>query len=84
MRNLTAERKIVERMLALGGLLFVLGLLALLVGAQMWILETLSGSKFWVVEGLWAMAAGVIIATVARITTTSQQQVKPLDSTTLK
>lgn len=84
MRNLTAEKKFTDRLLITGGLLVLAGLVGLLIGSQMWILENCTGPVFWLLEGLWAILAGVMFSTVARIAAYDRQSAKPLDSSNLK
>jgi fatty acid desaturase len=84
MRNLTAEKKFTDRLLALAGLMVLIGLVALLIGTQMWIVENTIGPMFWVLEGIWAVIAGIIFATLAQISQAGQQHTKPLDSSALK
>lgn len=66
------------------GLLFLAGLVGLLTGTQMWILENTNGAVFWILEGLWAIFSGIAFSTLAQAAQGRQQATKPLDTSALK
>lgn len=69
MRNLEAEAKLVQKIFMLAGAIFLLGLVALAVGAEILILSFWDEpAKFWIWQGVWCIVQGFVLATVGRIT----------------
>lgn len=68
MRNIGAEQKMYERLLALAGGIFLLGLIALAVGAEMLIISMWGEPvKFWCWQGVWLIVQGFVLATVVNL-----------------
>jgi hypothetical protein len=76
MRNIEAEKKILQRIYMLAGLVFLLGIGALSIGTEMMVLEywEKDPTMFWIWQGVWAVVHGVVISSIA--TTVKKQQEK--------
>ena len=74
MRNVGAEQKMYERLLAIAGGAFLLGLIALAVGAEMLIISMWDEPvKFWIWQGVWLIVQGFVLATVVRLAQTGRK-----------
>jgi len=69
MRNLEAERKIIERVFMLAGATLVAGLVALAIGTEMLVLSyyNIDPIMFWIWQGTWAVVVSFIISGLARM-----------------
>lgn len=76
MRNLEAEQRVLQKIFMMAGLIFLLGLIALAIGAELLVLSFWpdSPSEFWMWQGLWAIVQGIVISSIA--TTVKKQQEK--------
>lgn len=76
MRNIGAEERLLQKIFMLAGLVFLLGLIALAVGAEIIVLSFWPDqpSQFWIWQGVWAVVQGVIISSIA--TTIKKQKEK--------
>lgn len=72
MRNLTAERKIVEKLFVASGALFLIGVIVMAFGTQWWIIENTVGPLFWTLEGLWAALFGIALGLIGNATKNGQ------------
>jgi len=68
MRDLKAEKKVIDRLFQVAGFGYLLGLLALAVGTEMFVLTYYDSDpiKFWIFQGLWAMVLAILIASIAK------------------
>lgn len=74
MRNIGAEQKMYERLLAVAGGAFLLGLIALAVGAEMLIISMWDEPvKFWIWQGVWLIVQGFVLATVVKLAQTGRK-----------
>jgi hypothetical protein len=68
MRDTSAEQKLFNRLLAVAGGAFLLGLIALAVGAEILIISMWDEPvKFWCWQGVWLIVQGFVLATVAKL-----------------
>jgi F0F1-type ATP synthase membrane subunit c/vacuolar-type H+-ATPase subunit K len=76
MRNIEAEERLLQKIFMVAGLVFLLGLIALAVGAEILVLSYWPDkpSEFWMWQGLWAIVQGIIISSIA--TTIKKQREK--------
>lgn len=69
MRNVGAEKRLIENVFMIGGGLFILGLIALAIGTEIMVLEfwSVDPVKFWVWQGVWAIAQALVLSSLAQI-----------------
>jgi hypothetical protein len=68
MRNLAAEEKYINKLLAIAGAGFLLGLIALAVGAEILIISMWDEPvKFWCWQGVWLIVQSMVLATVVKL-----------------
>jgi hypothetical protein len=69
MRNLEAERKIIERAFMLAGATLVAGLISLAIGTELLVLSyyNVDPIMFWIWQGTWAVVISFIISGLARL-----------------
>lgn len=69
MRNVGAEKRLIENTFMVGGALFLLGLIALAIGTELMVLEfwSVDPVKFWVWQGVWAIAQALVLSSLAQI-----------------
>ena len=72
MRNLTAERKVIEKLFVASGAFFLIGVIALAFGTQWGIIENTAGPLFWTLEGLWAVLLGITLGLIGNATKQGQ------------
>lgn len=76
MRNITAERALVEKTFLLAGTCTVLGILVLALGTEVWMIVNIlpiDWTLFLVLQGLWLILLGVTLATVASLVQKNQR-----------
>jgi len=68
MRNLGAEYQFAERLFIVAGAVFLLGLIALAVGTELWVLSyfLVDPVMFWIWQGIWAVITAMVISAVAK------------------
>lgn len=69
MRNLEAESRFLDRIFTVAGAIFILGFLALAIGSEILVLQFWpdNASEFWIWQGIWAVAQGLLISTIASV-----------------
>jgi hypothetical protein len=68
MRNLTAERRIIDTVFLIAGIAFIAGLAAIGIGTEIIILSLWNSDPawFWIWQGVWIIVQAVIISAMAR------------------
>jgi hypothetical protein len=69
MRDLKSEAKSTQRLFALGGLMFLLGLISLAIGTEMLVLEYWSTdpTAFWIWQGLWFIVVSFVLGIIVNL-----------------
>jgi hypothetical protein len=69
MRDLQSEAKSTQRLFALGGLMFLLGLISLAIGTEMLVLEYWSTdpTAFWIWQGLWFIVVSFVLGIIVNL-----------------
>jgi hypothetical protein len=69
MRDLQSEAKSTQRLFALGGLMFLLGLISLAIGTEMLVLEywTTDPTAFWIWQGLWFIVVSFVLGIIVNL-----------------
>lgn len=69
MRDLQSEAKSTQRLFALGGLMFLLGLISLAIGTEMLVLEYWSTdpTAFWIWQGLWFIIVSFVLGIIVNL-----------------
>lgn len=69
MRDLQSEAKSTQRLFALGGLMFLLGLISLAIGTEMLVLEYWSTdpTAFWIWQGLWFIVVSFVLGVIVNL-----------------
>jgi hypothetical protein len=73
MRNLEAEKRIINRIFMFAGAGFIAGIVALAIGSEMLVLTFYPDEpiKFWCWQGIWAIVHSFIVSGLARIIKTN-------------
>lgn len=68
MRNLTAERRIIDTVFLIAGIVFIAGLVAMAIGTEIVVLSLWDSSPawFWVWQGVWLIVNAIIVSAMAR------------------
>ena len=69
MRDLQSEAKSTQRLFALGGLMFLFGLISLAIGTEMLVLEYWSTdpTAFWIWQGLWFIVVSFVLGIIVNL-----------------
>jgi hypothetical protein len=69
MRNLQAEEKSVQRLIAAVGLLMLFGIVSLAIGTEMLVLSFWATSPvaFWILQGIWFMCIAFILGIIVNV-----------------
>lgn len=69
MRDLQSEARSTQRLFALGGLMFLLGLISLAIGTEMLVLEYWSTdpTAFWIWQGLWFIVVSFVLGIIVNL-----------------
>jgi hypothetical protein len=69
MRDLQSEAKSTQRLFALGGLMFLLGLISLAIGTEMLVLEYWSAdpTAFWIWQGIWFIVVSFVLGIIVNL-----------------
>lgn len=74
MRNIAAERRLLEKLFFCSGWLILLGILFLFVGAEIWLIfnwSFLGIAMFLILQGLWGILFGTTLALMANLVSNS-------------
>jgi hypothetical protein len=69
MRNLQAEEKSVQRLIAAVGLLMLFGIVSLAIGTEMLVLSFWATSPvtFWILQGIWFMCVAFVLGIIVNV-----------------
>lgn len=75
MRNIAAEKKLLENLFLYSGMLFLLGIMVVAAGAEIWLLvnyQQLGLAVFLMLQGLWLLGLSVLFGFVAAVVAREQ------------
>jgi len=69
MRNLQAEAKSIQRLIAVVGLMVLFGLVSLAVGTEMLVLSFWENYPvlFWIFQGIWFIAIALVLGIIVNL-----------------
>lgn len=69
MRNLQAEEKSVQRLIAAVGLLMLFGIVSLAIGTEMLVLSFWATSPvtFWILQGIWFICVAFVLGIIVNV-----------------
>lgn len=76
MRNISAERALVEKTFLFAGTCTMLGILVLALGTEVWLIVNvlpMDWTLFLVLQGVWLVLLGLTLATVASLVQKNQR-----------
>lgn len=76
MRNVTAEKNLLEKIFLIAGFCLVLGILVLALGSEIWLISVFFADDlpvFLVLQGVWLILLGTTLALVASLIQKNQR-----------
>lgn len=77
MRNIAAEKKLVENIFLYSGILFIVGILVIAVGAEVWLVlnyDQLGLAIFLMLQGTWFLGLSLLFGFVGSTVARERQQ----------